>query len=101
LCGSLEGILIISRVLPGRSSLLYNIVNKIDLFLKGTNCGALCTYKERVDKDGKCPIIPQPWSWPTNCNHKSGQHWTDCCPRQPVLVCPQFRTRRKDRVEQP
>lgn len=99
LCGSLEEIQLIPRVFLRRSSPQYNIENKIDLFLKGTRCGGLCTYKERVDKGGNCSVILWSWSWLENCNRKSGQHWTDCCPQQPVPACPQFRTEWKDRVE--
>lgn len=27
----------------------------------------------RIDRYGKCPVMLQSWSWPQNCNHKSGQ----------------------------
>lgn len=83
------------KSIPKKIQPLIQHWKKIDLFLQKAKCGALCTYKERVDKDDKCPVILQCWSWPKNCNCKSGQHWTHCCPHQPVPACPQFRIGRK------
>lgn len=73
LCGSLEEVQIISGAFQRRSSPWYNIENKTDLFLGETKCHVLCTRKEVVYKDGKCPVVLQSWSWPKKCNHKSGQ----------------------------
>lgn len=39
-------------------------------------CGPLGTCEDRVDKDGKHPIILQSWRLPKSCNHKSGQQIT-------------------------